>query len=58
MNPMIRWIDRLSLVMMGLGVAIMLQTWWQGGFRVGFFVTAFATIGQIITSHMTRPTAS
>ena len=54
MRPMIRWVDRLSLVTMGLGVVMMLQKWWPGGFRAGFFVTALATIVQIVTSHLVR----
>ena len=55
MSAMTRWFDRLSLTMIGLGVVMMLQPWWSGGFRIGFFVTTFATIVQIITSHMVRP---
>jgi hypothetical protein len=46
--------DRLTLVGMALGVAILLQPWWSGGFRVGFFVVLGATLAQIVASHLPR----
>lgn len=49
------WIARLdSLLLWGiaLAIAVMLQPWWLGGFRVGFFATAVCTLGQIVTSHL------
>ncbi|MCE9594330.1 MAG: hypothetical protein K8S98_09050 [Planctomycetes bacterium] len=46
--------DRLTLVGMGLGVAILLQPWWSGGFRVGFFVTLASTLAQIVAAHLPR----
>jgi hypothetical protein len=49
----IRAMDRLSLLGMALGVALMLQPWWSGGFGVGFFVVVISTVGQIVFSHMT-----
>lgn len=53
---MIRLLDKTSLVLMGLGVALMFQPWWAGGFRVGFFVTLGATIMQIVFGHLNAPT--
>ena len=57
MNPRV-WIvrlDRLFLWGIALAIALMLQTWWPGGFRVGFFATALCTLGQIVTSHLLPP---
>jgi hypothetical protein len=48
----IQIIDRLSLAGMALGVALMLQPWWMGGFCVGFFVTVLCTFLQIVSSHL------
>jgi hypothetical protein len=48
----IRSLDRLSLLGMALGVALILQPWWAGGFMAGFFVTVISTSAQIIFSHM------
>jgi hypothetical protein len=45
-------LDRMTLVAIALGIAVMLQPWWDRGFRVGFFLTLIATVGQIVTSHM------
>ena len=45
-------LDRLTLIAIAIGIAVMLQPWWPKGFRVGFFLTLFATLGQIVTSHM------
>jgi hypothetical protein len=45
-------LERASVIVMALGVALMLQPWWSGGLRVGFFVTAFGTLAQIVTSHL------
>jgi hypothetical protein len=40
------------LIGMALGVALMLQPWWSGGLRAGFFVTALCTLLQIVLSHV------
>jgi hypothetical protein len=48
----IRTLDKLSLLGMALGVAMMLQPWWGGGFEVGFFVTILSTVMQIVASHL------
>jgi hypothetical protein len=45
-------LDRLTLIAIAIGIAVMLQPWWLKGFRVGFFMTLFATLAQIVTSHM------
>jgi hypothetical protein len=37
---------------MGLALAIVLQPWWSGGLRMGFFLTASFTVLQIVTSHV------
>jgi len=46
--------DRATLWGMALGLALMLQPWWTGGLRVGFFVTLGGTVAQIVASHL-RP---
>jgi hypothetical protein len=33
---------------MALGVALMIQPWWSGGMRCGFFVTLAFTIAQSV----------
>jgi hypothetical protein len=48
----IRSLDRLSLLGMALGVAMMLQPWWSSGFGVGFFAVVISTVAQIVFSHM------
>ena len=47
-----RAFDRLTLLGIAVGIAVMLQPWWDGGFRFGFFFTAAATICQIVVSHL------
>ncbi len=44
-------LDRIALSGMGLGIITILQPWWEGGLRAGFFVTLTFTILHIITSH-------
>lgn len=48
-------LDRCCLAAMALGVALMLQPWWVGGFGTGFWLVLVGTVGQIITSHMRKP---
>ena len=50
--PAIVLLDRATLIGIALGIALMLQPWWAGGFRAGFVVTAAATLAQIVTSHL------
>src|SRR6185503_8028151 len=47
-------LEPAALLLMALGVATMLQPWWDGGMRAGFFVALAATIGQIVLSHLPR----
>ena len=49
---MMRKLDRLTLAAIALGIGAMLQPWWDGGFRAGFFFTLAATLAQILTSHL------
>ncbi len=49
---MTRKLDRLTLVAIAVGIGAMLQPWWEGGFRAGFFFTIAATLAQIVTSHV------
>ena len=51
---MIARFETLALGGMALGVATMLQPWWNGGMRAGFFVTLACTIGQIVLSHLPK----
>ena len=56
---MISALDKSSLVGMALGVALMLQPWWEGGFHLGFFMTLNCTVLQIVAAHLpARPSAS
>ena len=47
-------LEGLSLQGMALGVAVMLQPWWAGGMRAGFFVAAASTLAQIVVGHLPR----
>ncbi|NKB67802.1 MAG: hypothetical protein GKR89_12130 [Candidatus Latescibacteria bacterium] len=49
---MIGWLDRGAQMGLVLGVSLMLQPWWQGGLRWGFFATAGFTLLHIVTSHL------
>jgi len=44
--------ERIALIGMALGVAVMLQPWWNGGLRVGFFATALFSIAHIVVTHL------
>ena len=48
----LRTFDKLSLVGMALGVAMMLQPWRADAFEIGFFMTLGSTVLQIVTSHL------
>ncbi|MBI5363174.1 MAG: hypothetical protein HZA53_08340 [Planctomycetes bacterium] len=50
-------LERAALVGMGLGVALMLQPWWSGGLRAGFFATLACTLLQIVSSHLPKERA-
>jgi hypothetical protein len=45
-------VDRALFWGMGLGTAIMLQPFWTGGLRFGFFLTLGSTVLEIITGHL------
>ena len=51
-----RQLDRATLIAMAIGLALLLQPWWSGGFRIGFFVTLTATVAQIGASHAASAT--
>jgi hypothetical protein len=44
--------DKALLYCMGLGTALMLQPFWDGGLKWGFFLTLASTILEIVTAHM------
>jgi hypothetical protein len=48
-------LDRLSLAVMVGGVALVLQPWWTGGFRLGFAVTGLGVVLQIVAAHLPAP---
>ena len=49
---MLRALDKLSLIGMALGIAMMLQPCWAAGFAIGFFFTLASTMLQILASHI------
>ncbi len=51
----IRWLDRAALSGIALGFVLVFQPFAGGTLRSGFFVTAFATVLHIVTSHINRP---
>ena len=52
--PLLKLVDRAALGGIALGFLLVFQPW-GGMLRAGFFVTAFATILHIVTSHMEIP---
>ncbi len=48
MNARERWV----LLGMAGSVAVMLQPWWDGGLRIGFFATLGCTLAHIVVSHL------
>lgn len=48
----LRTLDRITIVGMISGILLLVQPWWQGGFRIGFFTTLGFTVLQIVTSHV------
>ncbi len=52
--PVVKLVDRSALGGIALGFLLVFQPW-GGTLRSGFFVTAFATILHIVTSHMEIP---
>ncbi|HTF87738.1 MAG TPA: hypothetical protein VK843_04970 [Planctomycetota bacterium] len=47
-------LDKLSLLAMVGGVALVLQPWWRGGFQIGFAVTGAGVVLQIVAAHLPR----
>jgi hypothetical protein len=45
---MIRLLDRFNLVLIVAALMLMVQPWWSGGLRTGFFVMMVAIVGQNI----------
>jgi hypothetical protein len=54
---MIATLNRIALAGIGLGIGMILQPWWAGGFRIGFFATIVFTVGHIVTAHIGKPEA-
>ena len=54
---MMRTLDILALGGIAAGIGLLLQPWWPGGFRCGFFLTMGFTILHIVTSHLNQPDA-
>jgi hypothetical protein len=44
--------DKVLLYCMGLGTLFMLQPFWDGGLKWGFFLTLASTVLEIVTGHM------
>jgi hypothetical protein len=47
----------IALAGIASGIGLILQPWWEGGFRAGFFVTIVFTILHIVVSHLSKPEA-
>lgn len=54
----IKYLDRVALAGMVLGLILMFQPRGGSGFRLGFFLTMFFTVLHIVTSHLTGSDAS
>jgi hypothetical protein len=52
---LLRWLDRIALFGMAVGMCLMLQPWMKGCFRWGFFMTLSCTVLQIVTAHAASP---
>ena len=52
---MMRRLDRLAWIGMVTAISVMLQPWWPGGLRYGFFAALIFTLLHLVTSHR-RPT--
>ena len=51
-HSVVWYVDKCAIAGMALGIGIILQPWWPGGFSVGFFATLGFTVLHIVTSHM------
>jgi predicted exporter len=45
-------LDRLTLLAMVCGLAVMLWPGWDGALKLGFFGTLGATVAQIVVGHL------
>jgi hypothetical protein len=45
-------VDKILLSGMGVGTALMLQPFWMGGLKWGFFLTLVCTVLEVATAHM------
>jgi len=54
---MIRLFRLISLAGIALAIGAILQPWWAGGFRLGFFATILFTVVHIVTAHIGEPEA-
>ncbi|MEO6708337.1 MAG: hypothetical protein ABI054_12190 [Planctomycetota bacterium] len=45
-------LDKLSLLAMVAGIALVLQPWWRAGFQIGFAVTGAGVVLQIVAAHL------
>lgn len=50
-----RRLDQAAIAGIALGFGFLMQPWWGQGLRTGFFLTLFATILHVVTSHLVRP---
>lgn len=57
-NNVIRILQRAALAGMTLGITLVIQPWWNGGLRTGFFVTLLTTVVYIVVSHVPDRSAS
>jgi hypothetical protein len=47
-----RWLDKLALAGLAVGLAIYVMPWWQEGrLRLAFWITLAATVLHVFTSH-------
>jgi len=53
----IKILNLIALAGIAFGIGTILQPWWDGGFRTGFFATIIFTVFHIVTSHMGKPEA-
>jgi hypothetical protein len=44
--------DRVLFCGMALGTALMLEPYWAGGLKWGFFLTLGSTVLEIVTGHL------
>jgi len=49
------WADVAALVGLAVAMALIVQPWWEGGLRWGFWAMLVATAAHIVTSHVVRP---